>query len=160
MQHLVVNSPLQFDYVPESTTTDHASATGEVPRDIYSLHKPTGESDSRQSFVLRIFPSDTEHRFQIQKSPLYGPWPENRPCGPVKSFITEALRQVVPNDMSAKGLRDWDTGGQALKSIDKRYADRASLVETIVKRKRARQKETKIALEKRSRGNLLQTFKK
>jgi hypothetical protein len=157
VQQLVVNSPLQFDYVPEPTTSNHDSATGGVPRDIHSLHKAMGPSDSGQSFVLSIFPSDTQHRYQIQKSPLYGPWPENRPCGPVKSLVTEALKQVIPNDMAAKGLRDWETGGQALKMLDRGHADRSSLVENIVERRIARRKDREDA-KRRSRGNLLQTF--
>lgn len=158
VQQLVVNSPLQFDYVPEPTTPYHDSTTGGVPRDIHSLHKAMGPSESRQSFVLRVFPSDAQHRHQIQKSPLYGPWPENRPCGPVKSFVTEALKQVVPNDMAAKGLRDWETGGQTLKALDKGHADRSSLVESIVERRIARRRDREDATARRSRGNLLQTF--
>lgn len=117
-----------------------------------------GTSDTRQSFVLSIFPSDTQHRHQIQKSPLYGPWPQNRPCGPLKSFVTEALKQIVPDDMAARGLRDWETGGQTLKMLDKGHADRSSLVESIVERRIARRKDREEAIEKRSRGNLLQTF--
>lgn len=154
----MVNSPLEFDYVPAPATVNQDSATGGVPRDIHSLHKAMGPSDSRQSFVLNIFPSDTQHRHQIQKSPLYGPWPENRQCGPVKSFTTEALRLVVPHDMAARGLRDWDTGGQTLKMLDRGHADRASLVDTIVERRIARRKDREDTVGKRSRGNLLQTF--
>jgi hypothetical protein len=158
VKHLVANSPLQFDYVPEPTTADQESTTGGVPRDIHSLHKAMDRSDSRQSFMLSVFPSDTEHRYQIQKSPLYGPWPENRQCGPVKSFATEALRQLLPNDMAAKGLRDWDTGGQTLKMFDRGYGDKASLADVIVQRRIAQRQEREVALEKRARGNLLQTL--
>jgi hypothetical protein len=158
VQHLVENSPLQFDYVPEPATSHQDSATAGVPRDIHSLHKAMGPSDSRQSFVLSIFPSDTQHRDQIQKSPLYGPWPENRQCGPVRSLVTEALKKVVPIDMSAKGLSDWETGGQTLKMFDRGHAGRMSLKDTIVERRAIRRKDREDTMEKRSTGNFLQTF--
>ena len=159
VQHLVENSPLQFDYVPEPTTSDQESATGGVPRDIYSLQKAMGKSGDKQSFVLSIFPGDTEHRYQVQKSPIYGPWPEERPCGPLESFARNALTQVVPADMAARGLRDWETGGQAGKMFDRNHADRSSLAQTIKEQRIARRQDAERVKEKRSRGSLLQTVK-
>ncbi|KAB5554785.1 hypothetical protein GE09DRAFT_140083 [Coniochaeta sp. 2T2.1] len=166
-QQLVESSPLQFDYVPEPTTTtsnnqdSSTTGAGGVPRDIHSLHKAMGsKSDNKQSFVLSIFPGDTEHRYQVQKSPIYGPWPEERPCGPVESFARNALTQVVPADMAARGLRDWETGGQARKAFDRNpHADRSSLARAIKESRVARRREGERARETRSRGNLLQTVK-
>lgn len=129
-----------------------------MPTDIYRLHPATGPGDGRQTFTLSIFPSDTKHRHQIQKSPLYGPWPEkNNACGPVNSLVTSALKQLVPNDMAAKGLADWETGGQTLSKFDRGYSDRSELVGAIIERRIARRNEA-AERGKQPKGTLLETF--
>lgn len=72
-------------------------------------HHPGGH----KTFILHIFPTQSyKHKTMIRYSPLHGPWPDDKPS----SFVTSALRVIVPKDMAAKGLWDWETGGQAEKA--------------------------------------------
>ncbi|KAL1855693.1 hypothetical protein VTK73DRAFT_8524 [Phialemonium thermophilum] len=80
----------------------------------------TRGSPAATTFTLHIFPTQNyKHSTTIRYSPLHGPWPtattgggDNDDTRP-QSFVTAALRLVVPKDMSARGLFDWETGGQA-----------------------------------------------
>lgn len=45
------------------------------------------------------------------KNPLHGQWPGDS-SGKTETFISAALRRVVPSGAMAPALRDWETGGQ------------------------------------------------
>ncbi|KAM7204089.1 hypothetical protein V8F33_001724 [Rhypophila sp. PSN 637] len=91
-------SPIQFDYKDEKTSEA-------VPDPRVALPSST----STQTFTVEAFPApDYPHGKAIKKSPLYGPWPPQTD----RSLVTLALMEVVPKDMAAGGLADWETGAQ------------------------------------------------
>jgi len=80
-------------------------------------HQPERSGNDRNTFVLHIFPTETyKHKTNIRYSPLHGPWPDEKPS----SFVTSALRVVVPKDMAGRALWDWETGGQSEKAVPRK----------------------------------------
>lgn len=69
---------------------------------------------SYKSFTLHIFPANVnyDHREEVMKNPLHGQWPGNGSSKTEETFISAALRKVVPSGAMAPALRDWETGGQ------------------------------------------------
>ncbi|KAK3684896.1 hypothetical protein B0T22DRAFT_464421 [Podospora appendiculata] len=106
---IIARSPLEFEYVNESA---HAAGS----HDDKSLADAGAEAgtagEPKRTFVVEVFPAGNYgHKSTVKRSPLHGPWPgDNGPLGG-ESFATAALRAVVPADMAARGLRDWETGG-------------------------------------------------
>lgn len=124
VNNLIENAPLRFDLVPDRPSSSRLSTTteGTAPRDIYALDRSTAPTltNNPDSFILSIFPADMQHRVHITKSPLYGPWPiEDAAYGSVKTFASSVLEDTVPKDITAKGMVDWDTGGQMVKLTDR-----------------------------------------
>ncbi|KAI0913906.1 hypothetical protein F4823DRAFT_558488 [Ustulina deusta] len=76
---------------------------------------------SHKSFTLHIFPvnDDYDHREAVRKNPLHGRWPGN---GRTETFMSAALKRVVPSGAMAPALRDWETGNQLAHDSDN-FAD-------------------------------------
>lgn len=147
--HLISNSPLRFDLV---------SPPASAPRDVYAL--PESSSNTSDSFILHIFPSTSQHRLQITKSPLYGPWPEEDPAyGSTKSFATSTLEKLVPVDIAAQGMADWERGGQLLKASDRpRPQMKEELLAEITEERKARRAEKEKDQKMIAAGGLLAKF--
>ncbi|KAI0471364.1 hypothetical protein F4859DRAFT_515579 [Xylaria cf. heliscus] len=66
---------------------------------------------SYKQLTLHIFPANAgyDHRGEVRKSPLHGPWPGN---GKTETFMSAALKRVIPSGSMAPALRDWETGNQ------------------------------------------------
>ena len=82
------------------------------------------------TFVVQIFPAEPRGLWNLLDSPQTGPWPET--YGPFHrdSVSQRALRGVIPNDMAAKGLSDWEgpvrpVEGDAISFIRRRQLRRA-----------------------------------
>ncbi|KAK3327750.1 hypothetical protein B0T19DRAFT_172906 [Cercophora scortea] len=112
---LIGRSPLEFEYVNESSAHSASLHDVEPPAD---ADAEAAADDLKRTFVIEVFPGDKYgHKSTIQRSPLHGPWPceadaDKSPfLGNDESFATAALSKVVPDDMAARGLRDWETGG-------------------------------------------------
>lgn len=142
VNNLIDNSPLRFDLVPERS---------DPTRDIYRLDK-TGDS-----FVLHIFPSTSQHRVQITKAPVYGPWPKEEGSG--KSFATSVLEGLVPTDVAGKGMADWETGGQMVRMSDRARPREGELVARVVEERRVRRREREEEKESLEKGGILGGFR-
>lgn len=114
--------------------------------------------EAPNSFVLHIFPAKPYHRGQIDKVPIYGPWPEDNAFLPVRPFSATALAVSAPDDMSRKGLVDWETGGQLLEKFEETYPNRPRLVRAMVERRKERRDEKEQVKRLLELGNYLQTF--
>lgn len=106
-QQLVANSPLQFDFDRQPAANLPASArASSVPR----------KDPTKKTFTVHAFSGEKHTHFRdIEMSPLYGPWPDERSPFDQTSFLHDglagsALRHAIPQDMAATGLRDWETG--------------------------------------------------
>ncbi|KAI0394319.1 hypothetical protein F5Y17DRAFT_265547 [Xylariaceae sp. FL0594] len=66
---------------------------------------------SQKNLTIDIFPlnEDYKHYEDIKSNPIYGRWPAGSKTG---TFISTALRRVVPSGAMAPALRDWETGNQ------------------------------------------------
>ncbi|KAI0406008.1 hypothetical protein F4802DRAFT_129540 [Xylaria palmicola] len=64
-----------------------------------------------KTFTLHIFPANAhhDHREEVRKNPLHGQWPGD---GTTDTFISAALKRVIPSGALAPALRDWETGNQ------------------------------------------------
>ncbi|KAI0414411.1 hypothetical protein F5X98DRAFT_254899 [Xylaria grammica] len=86
-----------------------------------SVTKPTPVSDalgfSHKTFTLHIFPANAayDHVEEVRKNPLHGRWPGD---GKTETFISAALRRVIPSGALAPSLRDWETGNQLAHDSD------------------------------------------
>lgn len=78
---------------------------------------------SHKTFTLHIFPTNAayDHRAEVRKNPLHGQWPGDGEAE-TETFISAALRQVVPPGAMAPALRDWETGNQLARDADS-FAD-------------------------------------
>lgn len=122
LKTLIEQSPLNYDYIPEHNDTirgwDDRSRIAALVEPIQStaaITSPSGDTvtTGRKRFTAHIFPSPYyKHRQAIQYSPLYGAWPVKESERARDTFVYNALRATVPNDMAAPGLADWQTGGQ------------------------------------------------
>ncbi|KAF2969561.1 hypothetical protein GQX73_g3998 [Xylaria multiplex] len=72
---------------------------------------------SHHTFTLHIFPAnkDYDHREEIRKNPLHGQWPGD---GKTETFVSSALRRVIPPGVMAPALRDWESGNQLASDSD------------------------------------------
>ncbi|KAI8629904.1 hypothetical protein F5Y19DRAFT_62911 [Xylariaceae sp. FL1651] len=90
-----------------------------------STSKPTPASFdlglSHRTFTLHVFPANTsyDHKAEIRKNAIHGPWPGD---GKTETFISAALRRVIPSGAMAPALRDWETGNQLARDSDS-FAD-------------------------------------
>ncbi|KAI1116277.1 hypothetical protein F5Y14DRAFT_76468 [Nemania sp. NC0429] len=78
---------------------------------------------SHKTFTLHIFPTNAayDHREEVSKSPLHGQWPGDGEAE-TETYISAALRQVIPPGAMARALRDWETGNQLARDSDS-FAD-------------------------------------
>lgn len=74
---------------------------------------------SHKTFTLHIFPTNAayDHRAEVRKNPLHGQWPGDGETE-TETFISAALRQVIPPGAMAPALRDWETGNQLARDAD------------------------------------------
>ncbi|KAI1177673.1 hypothetical protein F4777DRAFT_187766 [Nemania sp. FL0916] len=79
--------------------------------------KPTPASADLElafkTFTLHIFRinKNYDHVLEVRKHPLHGPWPGDGKTN-TETYISSALRRVVPSGPMAPALRDWETGNQ------------------------------------------------
>lgn len=66
---------------------------------------------SQKNFTLHVFlpNANYKHGEEIRKNPIHGRWPGGHRN---ETFISAALRRVVPSGAMAPALRDWETGNQ------------------------------------------------
>ncbi|TGJ84941.1 hypothetical protein E0Z10_g3844 [Xylaria hypoxylon] len=90
-----------------------------------STVKPTPVSAdlglSHRTFTLHIFPAnaDYDHIEEVRKNPLHGRWPGD---GKTETFVSAALKRVIPPGAMAAALQDWETGNQLARDSDS-FAD-------------------------------------
>ncbi|KAI0875462.1 hypothetical protein GGS24DRAFT_292078 [Hypoxylon argillaceum] len=127
---LVSHSPLERIIVSQSSSHDEAAtrsawnpdsdvsgpiATPANPLPANSAAKPTPASTelglSQKTFTLHIFRTNRsyDHGEEVRKNPLHGPWPGD---GAKETFVSAALKRVIPSSAIAPALRDWETGNQ------------------------------------------------
>ncbi|KAI1308576.1 hypothetical protein F5Y03DRAFT_393421 [Xylaria venustula] len=72
---------------------------------------------SHRTFTLHIFPANAhyDHREEVRKNPLHGQWPGNRK---IDTFVSAALKRIIPSGAMAPALRDWETGNQLARDSD------------------------------------------
>jgi hypothetical protein len=137
---LLDNSPLERIIVYQKLDSDDVSTriswgaeldvSGPIttpvnPLPADSTAKPTPASAelglSHRTFTLHIFPAngDNIHKEGVRRNPLHGQWPGD---GKTDTFISAALRRVVPSGVMAPALRDWETGNQLTHDSDS-FAD-------------------------------------
>ncbi|KAK1828283.1 hypothetical protein QBC39DRAFT_265481 [Podospora conica] len=65
-------------------------------------------ADEEVTYTVKIFPVEERALWSLLESPHSGPWPTV--YGPFhrSSAFKTALKAVIPDDMAAKGLCDWD----------------------------------------------------
>ncbi|KAK5628967.1 hypothetical protein RRF57_004682 [Xylaria bambusicola] len=147
---LVENSPLERTIIsqdsgsdPSWTLNDDVSgpiATPVRPLPQSSVAKPTPASVnlglSHKTFTLHIFHAnaDYDHREEVRKNPLHGPWPGS---GTTETFVSAALRRVIPSGVMAPALRDWETGNPLAHDLDS-FAEngRGGAASTLLGKKR------------------------
>ncbi|GAP84534.1 putative pal1-like protein [Rosellinia necatrix] len=138
---LIDNSPLERTIVSQSPSSDEISSqsswssnlntSGPIANPVNpiiadSTAKATPASDelglSYRTFTLHIFPTnpDYDHREEVRKSPLHGQWPGDGKK--METFISSALKTVIPSGAMAPALRDWETGNQLARDLDS-FAD-------------------------------------
>lgn len=106
-EELVANSPFQFDF-------DRQSAANLPPQP--DVTDTPGDATTTKTFMVHAFSGEKHPHFRdIESSPLYGPWPDER--SPFEEFsylqdglVGAALKHAIPQDMAATALRDWQTG--------------------------------------------------
>ncbi|KAI0110947.1 hypothetical protein GGR51DRAFT_85242 [Nemania sp. FL0031] len=138
---LVVNSPLERVVVSEGSSHDEIStqsawhpeydASGRIAAPLHPLPADSEAANPTKAsaelgftymrFTLHIFPTNTDydHGREVRKNPLHGQWPGD---GKTETFISSALRRVVPATAIAPALRDWETGNQLSRDGDS-FAD-------------------------------------
>lgn len=143
-------SPLRFKYVTEPLESIQAKAapgtrpTGvAAPIEIHELKTdaegdagaptpaaPEEQTDLIKTFKVHVFPSGPyyDHRKALRSNPLHGRWPLQAADGGEGQHdaVYYALRSVVPDNIAARALCDWRTGGQLSE------ADRVSRVTPAV----------------------------
>ncbi|KAJ3578844.1 hypothetical protein NPX13_g1719 [Xylaria arbuscula] len=135
--NLIESSPLKRTIISQDSSDESALsldddvsgpiATRINPIPTNSAIQPTPASLdlglSHKTFTLHIFPTnaDYNHREEVAKNPLHGPWPGN---GTTETFVSAALRRVVPSGAMAPALRDWETGNPLAHDSDS-FADNA-----------------------------------
>ncbi|KAI1199470.1 hypothetical protein F5X97DRAFT_121739 [Nemania serpens] len=141
-EHLVNNSPLERVLVYQGHDNEKAfirsawTANDDVsgliatpvsllPADVAAKPTPAAAEVglSHKTFTLHVFPTNAtyDHRAEVRKSPLHGQWPGDAETE-TETFISAALKQVVPPGAMAPALRDWETGGQLARDADS-FAD-------------------------------------
>ncbi|KAI2623743.1 hypothetical protein GGS21DRAFT_330916 [Xylaria nigripes] len=91
---------------------------------------------SSKTFTLHIFPTNTDydHIEENRKSPINGQWPG---ADRGDTFVSAALRRVIPSGAMAPALRDWETSNQLAHDADA-FADngREGAAATLLQKKR------------------------
>ncbi|KAH6985986.1 hypothetical protein BKA56DRAFT_670203 [Ilyonectria sp. MPI-CAGE-AT-0026] len=79
----------------------------------------TGEEAPQKEFKIQVWPHPTYRHHISSRSVLHRSWPDF--IGKNESFITNALKQSLPNTMAAKGLANWepDLGMQQTAAVPK-----------------------------------------
>ncbi|KAI0964772.1 hypothetical protein F4678DRAFT_385231 [Xylaria arbuscula] len=137
---LLDSSPLERTIVFQDAASDEAlsrsswnlddDVSGPIvtpvnPLPTHSTVKPTPASVdlglSHRTFTLHIFPANAhyDHREEVRKNPLHGQWPGN---GKAETFMSAALKRIMPSGAMAPALRDWETGNQLARDSDS-FAD-------------------------------------
>ncbi|KAI1120754.1 hypothetical protein F5Y10DRAFT_283039 [Nemania abortiva] len=169
---LIANSPLERIIISQNSSHDAASTrnswspdhdvSGPIAAPVHPLPstsaaaKPTPATAelglSYKTFTLHIFPTnaDYDHREEVRKNPLHGQWPGD---GKTETFISSALRRVVPASAIAPALRDWETGNQLAHDADS-FADDGpeGAASTLLGRKRLSARECFLLERIRRRG--------
>ncbi|KAI1353563.1 hypothetical protein F5Y01DRAFT_312759 [Xylaria sp. FL0043] len=84
--------------------------------------KPTPASINlglfHKTFTLHVFPTNSHynHREEARKNPFHGKWPDSSKTP--ETFVSAALRRVVPSGVMAPALRDWETGNPLARDSD------------------------------------------
>lgn len=65
-------------------------------------------ADAEVTYTVKIFPAEERGLWSLLESPHSGPWPTV--YGPFhrSSASKKALKAVIPDDMAAAGLADWE----------------------------------------------------
>lgn len=65
-------------------------------------------ADAEVTYTVKIFPAEERGLWSLLESPHSGPWPPV--FGPFhrSSASKKALKAVIPDDMAAAGLADWE----------------------------------------------------
>ncbi|KAI1423705.1 hypothetical protein F5Y12DRAFT_785871 [Xylaria sp. FL1777] len=112
---------------------------------------------SHKTFILHIFPTnpDYDHKEEVRKNPLRGPWPGT---GKNETFVSAALRRVIPSGVMAPALRDWESGNPLAHEFDN-IADNGAegAASTLLGDKRLSGRETFLLERIRRRGTALET---
>lgn len=126
VDELVRRSPLEFSLITQQprdgvlsfltcAPSTNAIIDAEASPAEASKQPPTADArqtttgqDDRRRFTVRIFPMpEFVHAADIRSSPLHGPWPQ---YGKVE--LERVLKKSLPDNIAARGLSDWETGGQ------------------------------------------------
>ncbi|KAI1439113.1 hypothetical protein GGR50DRAFT_634973 [Xylaria sp. CBS 124048] len=141
-KNLIANSPFDEVVVSKSSSDNDASigaawnvksndGSGAIANPVILL--PSGskvpESTpayadlglSHKAFTLHVFPANAEydHRDEIKKNPLYAQWPGDER---LDTYMSAALRRVIPSGALAPSLRDWEAGNRLIRDADS-FAD-------------------------------------
>lgn len=127
MKRLVDRSPLEFNVITEKPSTGVLSFLTSAPSTNAIIDEKTDSSENKpedspsqtrkaaadnttqkRRFRVEIWPlPGYVHASDIRSSPLHGPWP---PRGKVE--LESVLKESLPDNIAARGLSDWETGGQ------------------------------------------------
>ncbi|KAI0451641.1 hypothetical protein F5B21DRAFT_367370 [Xylaria acuta] len=132
LERTIVSQGSSSDVAPTPTTwsSNYDDLSGPIatpvnpfPADVATNATPASVDLglSYKTFTLHIFPAneDYDHREEVRKNPLHGQWPGD---GKTETFMSAALRKVVPPGAMAPALRDWETGNQLARDGDS-FAD-------------------------------------
>lgn len=114
VKNIMSKTPIKYEFAHDPI---HSFASPEIATTIRPVeHQSTPQSRSDNVFVLSCYHSDYNHTFPIDSSPIHGPWPQND-ASKKENFATRALKKVLPDDMAADALSDWETGRQLLDEV-------------------------------------------
>ncbi|KAI0431218.1 hypothetical protein F5Y09DRAFT_202471 [Xylaria sp. FL1042] len=102
---------------------------------------------SHTRFVLHIFPANPSynHREEARKNPFHGKWPDS---AKTDTFVSAALRRVVPSSAMAPALRDWETGNPLASDSDSFADDGPEGASSMILGRRRRTSGAAFALER------------
>ncbi|KAI1817429.1 hypothetical protein GGS20DRAFT_36968 [Poronia punctata] len=125
---LLENSPLERTVYTEKAGGDgpysstvwselHLNGLIAPPVDLHPAGSSTPTSAlqnlqlEHRNFTLHIFPTNQSynHNAEVRKNPLHDRWPND---GRTDTYVSAALKRIVPAGAMAPGLRDWETGNR------------------------------------------------
>lgn len=117
-----VAAPIEIHELKKDAEGDLVDPTPELPRNNNSASEEQQQHGNLvKTFKVHVFPSGAyyDHRKALRSSPLHGRWPPQGGGGEDHhDGVYYALHRVVPDNIAARALCDWRTGGQ-LSEADK-----------------------------------------